>query len=96
MSIQVKMKNKFILIKDLDEDGLTETESGLFVPKDKLEVGRTAIVLAAGDCDKVKKGDIVYKIKGNGTPIILNDIKMEMIHIDFILGVIENGETATT
>lgn len=86
MSIQVKMKNDYILIKDLNEEEVTK--GGIIIPKGE-KWNRRAIVLSSGNCDQVKKGDIILKNLGKGTPMIINDIQMEMIHINNIIAIIQ-------
>lgn len=86
MSIQVKMKNNYILIKDIEE----RKAEGIILPSKKWN--RTARVLAAGNNKQVSKGDIIIKNVGKGTPMTINGIKMEMIHINHIILKLENNK----
>lgn len=88
MSIQVKMKNDYILVKDLNKEEVTK--GGIIIPINE-KWNRRAVVMTAGDCNQVKKGDIVLKNLGKGTRMILNGIEMEMIHVNSILCVIKNN-----
>ena len=85
MSIQVKMKNNYILIKDLNKEEITK--GGIIIPKNE-KWNRRAIVLSSGECDQVKKGDIIIKNLGKGTRMILNNIEMEMIHVNSIMAIV--------
>ena len=90
MSIQVKMMNNYILVKDFKQEEKV-TKSGIIIPKSE-KWNRMATVLACGECDQVKKGDVIMKNLGKGTPMILNDVEMEMIHINNIMCIVESNE----
>lgn len=87
--IMMKMKNNFFLIKEINEE--TVTDSGIIIPADKYE-RRAKVYAVCEDEDVVNVGDTVIKNVGRGTPIVLNGEEYEMLHKDFIMAVlVENN-----
>jgi len=91
MSIAMKMKNNYILVEEIPQE--TVTSGGIFIPEEKYN--RKAKVLCS-DNDQVKEGDTVIKTIGKGTEYTLNGKKVEILHLNHILAVIEENGTKTT
>ena len=90
MSIAIRMKNNYILTKEIPAE--TKTESGLFLPTPKYN--RKAEVISAGINDSVKSGDKILKTIGKGTEYTYNNEKYEILHINHILAIIEDATEA--
>ena len=88
MPIQLKMKNNYVLIKDLIME--RKTAAGIILPPPK--VNRNAVVLESYENSEVSKGDVIIKNVGKGTPMVLNDMKCEMIHINDIIAIIKEDK----
>lgn len=89
MQTQLKMKNNYILVKELNEEEVTE--GGIIIPNTN-NYNRKAVVIEAGDCDQVQRGDIVIKNLGKGTMMTLNDEEYEMLHINYVMAVLKTEE----
>lgn len=92
MSIAIRMKNKYVLVKELPQE--TVTAGGIIIPEEKYN--RKAVVLSAPDDVEVSKGDIIIKTIGKGTMFTINDEEVEILHENHILAVIEENATETT
>jgi len=92
MSIAMKMKNKYVLVKELPQE--TVTSGGIIIPEEKYN--RKAIVISASDEVDVKKGDTIIKTLGKGTMYTFGDEELEILHENHILAVIEENATETT
>ena len=92
MSIAIRMKNNYILTKEIPAE--TKTESGLFLPTPKYN--RKAEVLSVGKNDSVKPGDIIIKTIGKGTEYTFDNQKYEILHINHILAIIEDATKTET
>lgn len=82
--MRVIMKNNFVLIKELKPK--EKIKSGIYLPDEKWN--RMCIVLSSKS-DELKSGDIILKDLGKSTKMKLNDIPMEMIHINSIMCIIK-------
>lgn len=91
MSIAMKMKNNYILVEEIPQE--TVTSGGIIIPEEKYN--RKAKVLRS-DNDQVKEGDMVIKTIGKGTEYTLNGKKVEILHLNHILAVIEENGTETS
>ena len=87
MSIAIRMKNNYILIKELPQE--TKTKSGLYLPAQKWN--RRAEVISVGKDSILKEGDEIIKTMGKGTEYTWDNEKFEVIHINHILAVVEDG-----
>jgi len=92
MSIAMKMKNKYVLVKELPQE--TVTSGGIIIPEEKYN--RKAIVISASDDIDVKEGDTIIKTIGKGTMYTFGDEELEILHENHILAVIEENGTKTT
>ena len=90
MSIAIRMKNNYILTKEIPAE--TKTESGLFLPTPKYN--RKAEVLSAGENESVKPGDIIIKTIGKCTEYTYENEKYEILHINHILAKVEDATEA--
>lgn len=79
------MKNNFFLVKELEESQISE--GGIILPKNKYN--RKAVVLN-GECDQIKKGDIILRNIGKSTLHKINGSECETIHLNDIIAVIGN------
>ena len=82
---EMKMKNKYVLIKDKDSP---RSPSGLWLPQSTYE--RRAEVLEVGEDEDIHVGDTVLKTIGQGTEIRVNGEWVEAIHKNNILAVFKN------
>ena len=82
---QLKMKNNWFLIKQLDT--LEKTQSGIILQKPKYN--RYAEVVASENPELPVGSHIITTI-GNGTHIKYKNIQYEMIHYSDILAKIDN------
>ena len=87
----MKMKNNYILVEEIPQE--TVTSGGIIIPEEKYN--RKAKVLRS-DNDQVKEGDMVIKTIGKGTEYTLNGKKVEILHLNHILAVIEENGTETS
>ena len=85
------MKNNYILVEEIPQE--TVTSGGIIIPEEKYN--RKAKVLRS-DNDQVKEGDMVIKTIGKGTEYTLNGKKVEILHLNHILAVIEENGTETS
>ena len=83
----IKMKNDFILVKELD--GEYKTEGGIIIPDEKYK--RKAIVLAVPENSDLNTGDLVFKSVGNETTFNINGREVKSLHRDKIFVVLEDG-----
>ena len=90
MSIAIRMKNNYILTKEIPAE--TKTESGLFLPTPKYN--RKAEVLSVGTNESIKPGDIIIKTIGKGTEYTYENEKYEILHINHILAKVEDATEA--
>lgn len=87
MSIVLKMKNNFLLVKELSEE--EKTASGICVIE---KYPRRAMVLACCETEtEVNVGDTILRNVGRGTQININGKDLEMIHKDFIIAVLSSS-----
>jgi len=87
MSNQImKMKNDFILIKEIEPE--VKSKGGLYLPKSKYN--RKALVLSVGDSKYIKNGDIILRNMGKSTTYKINGETCEAIHLNDIIMVIGN------
>lgn len=91
MLIAMKMKNNYVLIEEIPQE--TVTPGGIIIPKEKYN--RVARVLCSEN-DQVKEGDTIIKTIGNGTEYTLGGKKVEILHLNHILAVIEENGTETS
>ena len=84
------MKNNYILTKEIPVK--IKTSSGLILPTPKYN--RKAKVLAVGENDTVKPGDVIIKTIGKGTEYTYENEKYEILHINHILAKLENATEA--
>jgi co-chaperonin GroES (HSP10) len=92
MSIAMKMKNKYVLVKELPQE--TVTPGGIIIPEEKYN--RKAIVITAPEDVDVKEGDTIIKTLGKGTMYTFGDEELEILHENHILAVIQENGTETT
>jgi co-chaperonin GroES (HSP10) len=88
MSMEMKMKNDYLLIQEIEQQE-TKTEPGLIIPIEKHN--RQAKIINAGNTEYLKDGDVILKNMGKGTMLTLNDIEFEVIHINQIIAIIEDN-----
>lgn len=85
MSMEIKMKNSYVLIKEIKEEQISK--GGLLLPND-WNVKRKATVIAVEDNDQIKQGDIILREHGKSTEIMIDGETYEMIHLNSIMMVI--------
>lgn len=83
--INIKMKNGYVLVKEILEE--TVTEAGIIMPQPKYD--RKALVYAALPDDGLYAGDIVIRALGKGTAMTINDQEFEVIHNTSIMAVLK-------
>jgi co-chaperonin GroES (HSP10) len=88
MSMDMKMKNNYLLIQELEQEE-SKTASGIIIPVEKHN--RKATVINAGDCKDVDAGDVILKNMGKGTMVTLNDTEFEVLHVNQIIAVIKDN-----
>jgi co-chaperonin GroES (HSP10) len=81
----MKMKNNYVLIKEIKEEQFSK--GGLLLPND-WNTKRKAIVIEVEDNDQIKKGDIILREHGKSTEVIIDNETYEMIHLNNIMMVI--------
>ena len=86
MSMEMKMKNDYLLIQEIEQQETT-TASGIIIPVEKHN--RKAKVINAGKAEHLKAGDVILKNMGKGTMVTLNNIEFETIHKNHIFAIIE-------
>lgn len=82
--MEVKMKNKNVLLKELKEEQMSA--NGIIIPVGKYN--RKAKVIESNSIE-IKPGDIVLKTIGNGTVFIIDGEEYEVLHESHILAIIE-------
>ncbi len=82
--MEIKMKNKNVLIKELKEECISP--SGIILSTEKYN--RKAIVIRTAS-DQVKVGDTIIKTIGNGTMFRINGEECEILHESHILAIIK-------
>ncbi len=85
METKMKMKNNYVLIKEIKEEQFSK--GGLLLPND-WNTKRKAIVIEVEDNDQIKKGDIILREHGKSTEVIIDNETYEMIHLNNIMMVI--------
>ena len=84
MSMEIKMKNKNVLVKELKEEQVSA--GGIILTTEKYN--RKAIVIKSAS-DEVKEGDTIIKTIGKGTMFKINGEEYEILNEAHILAVIE-------
>jgi len=82
------MKNNYILVQEIKQEE-TKTASGIIIPEEKYN--RKVKVINSGNCDSLKKGDVVLKNIGKGTAVTLDNIEFEIINVSQLIAVIEDN-----
>lgn len=85
--MKLKMKNNFLLIKELDKEELTD--SGIYIYE---KYQRKAVVISCCESDnEICIGDIVLKNVGRGTELTIDGETFETIHKNFIMAVLKSS-----
>jgi co-chaperonin GroES (HSP10) len=82
--MEIKMKNKNVLVKELQEEQVSP--SGIILTTEKYN--RKAIVIQSAS-NEVNVGDTIVKTIGKGTMFKINGEEYEILHEGHILAVIE-------
>ncbi len=82
--MEIRMKNKNVLVKELKEEQVSP--SGIILTTEKYN--RKAIVIKSAS-DEVKEGDTIIKTLGKGTMFKINGEEYEILNEGHILAVIE-------
>ncbi len=85
MKKTMKMKNNYILIKEIEEPAFSK--SGLILPRDWNDK-RKAKVINAPENDQVKEGDTILIELGKSTEILIDNETYQIIHLNNIMMVI--------
>jgi len=85
MLTAMKMKNNYVLIKEIKEEPISK--GGLLLPTDWND-RRKAIVIEVEENLQVKKGDTILRELGKSTEIKIGDETFEIIHLNNIMVVI--------
>lgn len=85
METKMKMKNNYVLIKEIKEEQISK--GGLLLPND-WNTKRKALVIEIEDNDQIKRGDIILREHGKSTEIEINGETLEIIHLNNIMMVI--------
>lgn len=75
--MKIKMKNDFILLKDLPNDDSIIITTGKY--------NRKCEVIAVSEDSELNVGDVIFKNVGRGTEMNLDGEIYEMLHINFIM-----------
>lgn len=90
MSMQIKLKNNYVLTKEIIEEKVTE--GGIILPTEKYN--RKCIVIKSSSED-VKEGHTIIKTIGKGTIFNIDGEEYEALHENHILAIIEEDGTET-
>ena len=82
--ILMEMTNDFVLLKELPRE--TKTESGILIALDKW--GRRCTVVSSSEECQLNIGDTVLRNVGKGTSIELDGEEFEILHTDWIMGIL--------
>jgi chaperonin GroES len=86
MSMEMKMKNDYLLIQEIEQQE-QKTQAGIIIPTEKYN--RKAKVINAGDSKHIKAGDVILKNIGLGTAVTLDNVEFEIIHTKNIIAILE-------
>ena len=85
MLTAMKMKNNYVLIKEIKEEPISK--GGLLLPTD-WNTKRKAVVIKVEENEQIKEGDIILREHGKSTEIKIDDEIFEIIHLNNIMLVI--------
>ncbi len=90
MSMQIKMKNNYVLTKEIIEEKISE--GGIILPTEKYN--RKCVIIKS-NTDILPEGCTVIKTIGKGTMFKINGEEYEALHENDILAIIEEDGTET-
>jgi len=81
----ILMKNNHLLVRELSVE--RTTDAGILLPEEKWK--RRAEVLAVCTDSQIQPGDVIMRNVGRGTPITIEGQRLEMIHEDWVMAIVE-------
>lgn len=88
--MQIKLKNNYVLVKEIIEEQITE--SGILLLTEKYN--RKCIVVKSSS-DDIREGNTIIKTIGKGTIFKIEGEEYEILHENHILAIIEEDGTET-